>query len=119
MLAELAGEERRDRAAGEADEAVRRGGDRPLDARGRHDRLGQHGVDDPEQSAGHDHDYDQHRLVIDEEGADEQVDRERGESDAERRHEPGRPLERLGAEHGGQCEQHTPAEEHVAQLADA
>ena len=52
VLAQLAGGVRRDGAAAEADEGVRRGRDRPLDGCRAHHRLGDHGVVDAEERAG-------------------------------------------------------------------
>ena len=76
VLPELAGDERRDRAAREAHEAVGRGGDLALDHRRGHHRLRQHGVDDPEQRArDHDDRHEPGHGVV-QDPAGEQVERD-------------------------------------------
>ena len=119
VLAELAGDEGRDRATAEAHEAVGGGGHGPLDRRGLHDHLRHQGVGDAEEGARDDDADDERRLRGMQDAHDGEQDgdaRERAGQAADvaeaprdaRRHEDG--------EHG---QHHAPAAEDVAELVGA
>jgi hypothetical protein len=116
VLGELAGDERRDRAAAEAHEAVGRRGDRPLDRGGLHHELGHERVDDAEERAGDDDAHDERRLRCMEYTHQAQKERESGESRPQAAHVADAARDRRGDEHREHGEHQAPPEEDVAEL---